>query len=135
MWMKKGILELLWTTTVDSIQIARRLCCIHSVLVLLEKKTIPSGSSYIFVRLYKSLVWPLLDFGMCIASPGYRGDVQLLEGVQRRATTAVVKMRDILYDEHLKELKLSTLVYQQQANMLMTYVPTSQETPLYLSTS
>jgi len=84
---------------------------------------------------YKALVWPVLNFGIFTTFQGYRSDIQLQEGVQSRATTAVVKMRDILYDEHSKELKLSTLVYQQQANMLMTYVPTSQETPLYLSTS
>jgi hypothetical protein len=48
----------------------------------------------------------VLDFGIYIASLGYRGAMLLLEGMQRRAT----KMRDQPYDEHLKELKLSTLV-------------------------
>ena len=63
------------------------------------------------MRLQKALVILVLDYGMCTASPGYRGDLQLLEGVQRRATKSVSKTRDKPYYEGLKELKLSTLVY------------------------
>ena len=59
-----------------------------------------------FARLCKTLVSAVLDFGIYIASLGYRGAMLLLEGMQRRAT----KMRDQPYDEHLKELKLSALV-------------------------
>jgi hypothetical protein len=66
---------------------------------------------HVFVRLYKVLVRSVLDFGMCIASPGHSSDIELLEEVQRRATKAVSKMRDKPYDECLKELRLSTLVY------------------------
>ena len=57
----------------------------NSVLALL-KKTISSRSPSVFVRLYKALVRPELNFVMCIASLGHRADVQLLEGVQKRAT-------------------------------------------------
>ena len=59
------------------------------------------------MRLYKTLVRPILD----LASSGYRVYEQLLEGVQNRATKAAAKMRDKVYDEHLKELKSSTLVH------------------------
>jgi len=44
--------------------------------------------------LYKTLVGLVLHFGMYISSPGYRSDVQLLKGMQRRATKAVKEMKD-----------------------------------------
>ena len=97
----------------------------NSVLALL-KKAISSRSPCVFVRL--ALVRSVLDFRMCIASPRYRCDVELLEGVQKRATKAVSQMQDKLYDERLKELKLSTLVYQRKtADVLVTNKITSQK--------
>ena len=62
---------------------------------------------------------PVLDFGMCITS--------LL--VVTSNELAVTKKRDKPYDEHVKGLKLSTLVYQQRADMLMTSKLTSQDLP------
>jgi hypothetical protein len=81
----------------------------------------------------------VLDFGIYIASPGYRGHLQLLEGVQRRSTKAVFKMREEPYDERFKKLKSSILVYRRRrADIIMTYKLTSQKTllpPINLSIS
>jgi len=65
------------------------------------------------MRLYKALVRSILDFGMCLASPGHKGDVQNLEGGggEMRVIKAEKKMRNKPYYKHLKELTLSTLVY------------------------
>ena len=40
-------------------------------------------------KLYKALVRPNLEFGMCVASPLSKGDQQKLETVQTRATKAI----------------------------------------------
>ena len=51
------------------------------------------------MKLYNALVRSVLDIGRYITSPGHKGDVQLVEGVQRRATKAITKMREKPYDE------------------------------------
>ena len=66
----------------------------------------------VMTKLYKALVRPNLEFGMCVASPLNKGDQQKLESVQRWATKAIDRCKYLNYSSCLKRLKLPTLVYR-----------------------
>ena len=66
-----------------------------------------------FNCLFKSLVRPHLEYGNVVWSPWYKKDVQVIENVQRRACKVVTGLRNLEYEEHLKELKLPSLVYRR----------------------
>jgi len=59
--------------------------------------------------LYKSLVRPHLEYCVPIWSPHYQKDIELIEGVQRRATKLIDDVRSLHYEEHIKKLNLMTL--------------------------
>ena len=62
---------------------------------------------------FKSLVRPHLEYGNVVWSPWYKKDIQVIENVQRRACKVVAGLRDLEYEECLKELKLPSLVYRR----------------------
>ena len=66
----------------------------------------------VMTKLYKALVRPNLEFGMCVASPLNKDDQEKLEAVQRQATKAIEGCKYLNYLSHLKRLKLPTLVFR-----------------------
>ena len=58
------------------------------------------------ISLYKSLVRPLLEYCCQVWSPHYKQDIKLIEGVQRRATKLVTGMKQLNYNDRLKQLGL-----------------------------
>ena len=65
------------------------------------------------IRLYKSIVRPHQDCCNSVWPPIYKKDIQLLEGVQRRATKLVPHLRDLKCEGWLKAHKLPSLVYKR----------------------
>ena len=63
----------------------------------------------IFMNLYPALVRPLLEYCVQVWSPHKRKHVNLIEGVQRRATKLVPELKNLPYEERLKKLGLTTL--------------------------
>jgi len=61
------------------------------------------------IPLYKSLVRPHLEYCVLIWSPHYQKDIELVEGVQRRATKLIDDVRNLHYEERIKKLNLMTL--------------------------
>ena len=68
----------------------------------LLKRSITSRSPKVFLKLYKVIIRPNLDFGNCIAAPQYKGNTRLLEGTHRRAMKVINVLKDLPYNERQK---------------------------------
>ena len=74
---------------------------------------------YQFLRLYKALVRPHLDFADIIYFPTTKKNKQIVENVQRRATRLVPGFKELDYETRLKELNLPTLQYRRDRGDLI----------------
>ena len=72
-----------------------------------------------FNSLFKGLVRPHLEYGNTVWSLWYVKDVQLVENVQRRASKLVKGLKDLDYEERLRQLKLLSLLYRRQRGDLI----------------
>ena len=59
--------------------------------------------------MYKAIVRPHLEYCIQAWNPYLRKDIDMLEKIQRRATKLIPRLRDLTYDERLKECGLTTL--------------------------
>ena len=76
----------------------------------------------IFKTLYTAFVRPHLEYGQSVWSPSLRKNVNLIEGVQRRATRLVPRCRNMPYEERLRELDLPTLEFRRHfGDMVQIY--------------
>ena len=73
------------------------------------KRTFVSREPDIIVNLYKAFVRPHLEYCIQAWRPHLKKDIDLLEGVQRRATKLINGFSDITYQQRLAKLKLTTL--------------------------
>ena len=53
------------------------------------KKFIASRDKVVFIRLYKQLIRPYLEYATCICNPHFKRDIRMFKQVQRRATKCV----------------------------------------------
>ena len=75
-----------------------------------------------FVKLYKSIVRPHLEYANVIWHPLFKRQLVSLEKVQRRATKILPELRDMSYSERLSALNLPSIQYRQLRNdLLQTY--------------
>ena len=61
------------------------------------------------LQLYKSLVRPHLEYSIQACRPHFQKDIDLLEGVQRRATKLIFDLKYKSYEERLRCLNITTL--------------------------
>ena len=64
--------------------------------------------------LYTSLVRPHLEYGNVVWGPFYKGDIEAVERVQRRATKLIQTIRDLSYEERLRHLNLPSLQHRRR---------------------
>ena len=87
---------------------------IKKSFVTLNQQTLP--------LLYKSMVRPHLEYGNVIWGPHFKGDQQMIEKIQKRATKLIPTIRHLPYDQRLKSLKLPSLMHRRRrGDMLETY--------------
>ena len=72
-----------------------------------------------FIKLYKALVRPHLEYGNLIWHPRLKRQSIAIENVQRRATKILNCCKDMTYTERLKFLKLPTLKHRRQRGDLI----------------
>ena len=78
--------------------------------------------SNMLVRLYKSMVRPILEYGNIIWGPHYLMDQKKVETIQRRATKLVISLHNNDYGIRLTELRLPSLNYRRQrGDMILLY--------------
>ena len=63
----------------------------------------------IWIKLYKVYVRPHLEFAVQAWCPWQKGDIEILEKVQKRAVNMVIGLRGRSYEEKLKEVGLTSL--------------------------
>ena len=80
----------------------------NQVLGMIRRNTTYKDKSLI-VPLYKAIVRPHLEYCIQAWSPYLRKDIDMLEKIQRRATKLIPGLRDLRYEERLKECGLTTL--------------------------
>ena len=73
------------------------------------KRTFSDRDKEVILQLYKSLVRPHLEYSVQAWNPHFQKDIDLLEGVQRRATKLISSLQDKTYEERLHILNLTTL--------------------------
>ncbi len=73
------------------------------------RRSFRNFSKDVVLKLYKSLVRPLLEYTVQAWRPHLHKDIELLERVQRRATKMIVEVKDKSYEERLKLLHMTTL--------------------------
>ena len=64
---------------------------------------------FLDLLLYKAIVRPHLEYCIQAWRPYHKKDVDMLERIQRRATKIIPELRDLSYEERLKECGLTTL--------------------------
>jgi ribonuclease P/MRP protein subunit RPP40 len=63
----------------------------------------------VLLKLYKSLVRPHLEYCVQAWRPYLKKDIELIEGVQRRATKLIKSLKDKTYENRLKKLHLTSM--------------------------
>ena len=73
------------------------------------RRNITYKEKSLIIPLYKAIVRPHLEYCIQAWNPHLRKDVDMLEKIQRIATKLIPGLRDLTYEERLKECGLTTL--------------------------
>ena len=74
----------------------------------MEKHNI-QGEKKLIILLYKAIVRPHLEYCILVWRPYGKKDIDTLGRIQRRATKIIPELRDLSYEERLKECDLTTV--------------------------
>ena len=80
----------------------------YSVTGLIRRNILDKSEEALMI-LYKTLVRPLLDYGIQIWKPYLREDIMQLEKIQKRYTKMINGCKRLGYNERLKKLKITTI--------------------------
>ena len=80
----------------------------NQILGLIRRNITYKGKKLI-IPLYKAIVRPHLEYCIPAWRPYRKKDIDTLERIQRRATKMIPELRDLSYEERLKECGLTTL--------------------------
>ena len=86
-----------------------KVCKTANRILGMISRTFIYKSESILLKLYKSLVRPHLDYCVQAWRPHLQKDIELIEKVQRRMTRMVLPDCNMIYEERLRKLNLTTL--------------------------
>lgn len=108
--------NLKWETHI--IEIVKR----ANSLLYMIRKAFSYITAGLFLKLYKTYVRPLLEYGYQIWSPYFQKDISLLERAQKQATKMVASIRNLSYEDRLEALALTTLEERRhRGDLIETY--------------
>ena len=91
-------------------------------IVGMIKRSFTFMDTDMFLKLYKSVVRPHLEYANVIWHPQYIRQQKQIENVQRRATKLVSNIKDLSYPDRLKSLNLPSIQYRQlRGDLIQTY--------------
>ena len=73
------------------------------------RRNITYKENSLIVPMYKAIVRPHLEYCIQTWCPYLRKDIDMLEKIQKRATKLIPGLKDLRYEERLKECGLTTL--------------------------
>ena len=79
----------------------------NQILGLIRRNNIQGKK--LIIPLYKAIVRPHLEYCTQARRPYRKKDIDMLGSIQRRATKMIPELRELSYEEHLKECGLTTL--------------------------
>ena len=75
-----------------------------------------------FLKLYKALIRPQIEYGNTIWHPHWKKDIEQVEKVQRRATKYLTSLSRLSYSDRLKQLNLYSMAYRRlRGDMIEVY--------------
>ena len=80
-----------------------------------------------FLRLYKALVRPHLEYANPVWAPRFKRQAEVIENVQRRATKLIPGFNDLTYEERIRKLKLPILKYRRLRGDLIKNIKDSKK--------
>ena len=83
--------------------------CVLSII----KRNFKNPDPNTFVKMYKTMVRPHVEYCNSVWSPLYKRQKLKIERVQRRATKMIHKIKDLPYLERLRYLRLPSLKYRR----------------------
>ena len=88
-------------------------CCIaaskgNQILGLI-RRNITCKEKELIIPLGKAIVRPHLKYCIQAWRPHRKKDIDMLQQIQKRATKIILELRELSYEEHLKECGLTTL--------------------------
>ena len=86
------------------------------------RRSFENMSPKTFCTLYTIFVRPHLEYAQSVWCPHLRKHINLIEGVQRRATKLVHNYKDLTYEQRLRNLHLPSLEFRRQfCDMVQLY--------------
>ena len=88
----------------------------------LIKKSFALLDSVTLTLLYKTLVRPHLEYGNVVWGPYFMEDIKAVERVQRRVTKMLPRLKEMTYEDRLRELNLPSLTHRRRrGDMIFAY--------------
>jgi len=84
----------------------------HGILGIIKRNFIHLDINSL-VLLYKAMVRPHLEYANSVWCPYKKGDIEIIENIQKRATKLITSLKKLSSTERLKQLQLLTLKYRR----------------------